>query len=60
MFVDVAGRDEVVQSLVKKLSCKVGKLPILYLELPIDGNPNSKIFWNHVVEKFGKKKRRSS
>lgn len=56
MFVDVAGRDEVVQSLVRKLSCKVGKLPILSLELSISGNPNSKIFWNPVVEKFGKKK----
>jgi len=34
------------------LNCKVGSLPILYLGLPVGGDPRRLIFWEHVVNRI--------
>ncbi|XP_039688276.1 uncharacterized protein [Medicago truncatula] len=34
------------------LSCKVGKIPFMYLGLPIGGNPRRLSFWDPVVNKI--------
>jgi len=33
------------------LSCKVGKMPLLYLGLPIGGDPRRLLFWESVVNR---------
>lgn len=38
--------------LVNSFGCKRGFWPSTYLGLPLGGNSNSVIFWQHVVEKF--------
>lgn len=52
MLVGVGCSEEVVQPLVRNLACNVGKLPCIYLGLPLGGNSRSKSFWDPVVEKF--------
>jgi hypothetical protein len=34
------------------LNCKVGKVPFIYLGLPIGGNPRRLSFWEHVVNRI--------
>ncbi|KAK2649652.1 hypothetical protein Ddye_017141 [Dipteronia dyeriana] len=36
----------------RALRCKIVSFPIVYLGLPLCGNPNLKSFWNPVVEKI--------
>lgn len=55
MLVVVDCRMEMVQVLARNLSCKVGKLPIIYFGLPNGVNPKLKAFWNPMVEKFERK-----
>lgn len=48
----LVGLDEMVQSLTSELHCKVGKLPFLYLGLPIGAHSRSKAVWDPIVENF--------
>jgi len=34
------------------LSCKVGKVPFVYLGLPIGGNPRRLLFWEPIVNRI--------
>jgi mannosylglycoprotein endo-beta-mannosidase len=34
------------------LCCRVGKIPFLYLGLPIGGDPRRLVFWDHVVARL--------
>lgn len=43
VLVGIGCRDELIQSLTMKFSCKAGKLSIFYLGLPIGGNPKSRL-----------------
>jgi len=38
------------------LSCKVGKLPFVYLGVPIGGDPRRLLFWEHVLLRIEKKR----
>lgn len=46
------GCQEFIDSMTCKFSCKVGKLPMINLCLPIGGNLKLKAFWDPLVEKF--------
>ncbi|GKV27386.1 hypothetical protein SLEP1_g36559 [Rubroshorea leprosula] len=37
------------------LHCGVGRVPFIYLGLPVGGNPGRKQFWNSVLERFRQK-----
>ncbi|GLU05147.1 hypothetical protein SLE2022_222630 [Rubroshorea leprosula] len=37
------------------LHCGVGKVPFIYLGLPVGGNPGRKQFWNSVLDRFRSK-----
>lgn len=54
-LLEVGCFEDLIRSLANKLFCKVGKLPISYLGLPIGGNMRSKAFWNLDVKKFERK-----
>lgn len=48
-------QEDLLESLVGKLGCEVGKQPFTYLGLPVWGNPRSKRFWNPVIERVEKR-----
>ena len=52
LLVGVGCQEEFIKSMACKFSCKVGKLPMINLCLPIGGNSKLKAFWDPFVEKF--------
>lgn len=44
-----------VRQIANKFNCKVELLPIIYLGLPLGGNPKSSDFWLPIQEKISKK-----
>lgn len=54
-IVGVGCAEEIAQSLASSIHCKVGKLPIWYLGLPLGARTRAVALWNPVVEKFEKK-----
>lgn len=44
-----------VSMIAQKLNCKVKFFPLLYLGLPLGGNPKSLDFWNPVQQNISKK-----
>lgn len=55
LLVGVGCSEEVIQPLARNLAYNVGKLPYIYLGLPLAGNSRSKSFWDLLVEKFERK-----
>jgi len=52
MLVGVNIDDSWLNVVVSILSCKMGKVPFLYLGLPIGGNPRRLSFWEPVVSRI--------
>lgn len=48
----VSSSVEVVHLLASRLNCKVGKLPFLYLRLPIGAKSKFKAVWDPIVVSF--------
>ena len=46
--------DEDLSQMARKLGCKAGKLPFLYLGLPLGGYPRQKLFWQPVIDRVHK------
>lgn len=44
-----------LKELADEIGCAIGKLPFIYLDLPMGGNPGLKRFWIPVVEKIEKR-----
>jgi len=44
--------DSLMTEAAAVLSCKVGKIPFMYLGLPIGGNPRRLSFWDPVVNRI--------
>ena len=44
-----------VYALAEVLGCKVGKLPMTYLGMPLGASHNSPSIWNPILEKFEQK-----
>ena len=55
LLVGVGCSEETTQSLAAMLHCKWGRLPLLYLGLPIGVKSRSKSLWDPVIHKFEKK-----
>ena len=49
------GRVHDIEDLALELSCKVGGLPSCYLVLPLGAPFKSKVVWDGVEERFGKR-----
>lgn len=54
-LVGVGCFEDLVRSLASAIRCRVGKLLILYLGLPVGPRTSSMALWNPVVEKVEKK-----
>ena len=46
------GEVDDVHALAEILDCKVGKLPMSYLGMPLGTSHNSHSIWNPILEKF--------
>lgn len=44
--------DDHHKELAEEIGCGTGKLPFIYLGLPVGGNPRLKRFWAPVAEKI--------
>ncbi|RVW99765.1 hypothetical protein CK203_029144 [Vitis vinifera] len=44
-----------ISRLAEMLDCKVSSWPILYLGLPLGGNPKTRGFWNPVIERISRR-----
>lgn len=44
--------DNEVSSVAAKLNCKIEKLPIMYLGLPLGGYPKKESFWQPILDKI--------
>lgn len=54
-LVGVGCSNEVVRSLANNIHCKVGKLPMLHLGLPIEAKERLTALWNPVINRVEKK-----
>lgn len=55
MLVGVGCQNELVQTMSRKLHCKAGKLPFLYVGFPIGEQSKLKVVLDPVVENFKQK-----
>lgn len=54
MLVGVRCSEDIVHALAEMVHCKVGRLPISYLGLPIGMKPRSKALWDPLIGKIEK------
>ena len=47
--------DGEIKELAEVLGCSVGVWPMLYLGLPLGGNPRSRSFWEPVIRRVSKR-----
>lgn len=52
LLVGINISDSWLHEAVAVLSCKVGKIPFVYLGLPIGGNPRRLCFWELIVNRI--------
>ena len=55
ILVGIGCLEETTRSLTNIINCKSGKLPIIYLGLPIGAKPRSKSLWDPVIENSKRK-----
>ena len=55
MLVGVVCAEDIVHTLADLVHCKVGRLPISYLGLPIGMKPRSQALWDLLIGKIEKR-----
>jgi hypothetical protein len=55
ILVGVNVNDSCLNEAASVLSCKIGKIPFVYLRLSIGGNPRRMLFWQPVLNRIQSK-----